>query len=109
MLAGGAVVSGNAPASIAGVVGSATLLFVATGSDSLALRLAAILPPLGQFAELLGNSFGGGKCDTGVADGSSAELVPDCVDRPVHAPSGSFDRGARSEARVAPPIWGIQR
>ena len=68
----------------------------------------AVAASLGQFAELIGYSFGGGKGDSGVANGSPAELVPDCVDGPIHSPSGGFDHGHRSGARISPRNQGIR-
>ena len=63
---------------------------------------------LGQFAELFGNSFGSGKCDRGVSDRSPAELVPDCVDGPVHAPSRGFDDGFDLGVRISTQVVRIE-
>ena len=67
------------------------------------------LVPLRQFAELLRNSFGGGKGDSGVAHGSPTELVADCVDGPVHSPPGGFDDGSGSGASISMQVGRIER
>jgi hypothetical protein len=64
---------------------------------------------LGQLAELLGDSFGGGESDSGVANGSPAEFVPNCVDGPVHPPPGGFNDGPRPAYGISSQVGGIER
>lgn len=79
------------------------------GSRLIVFTLATTWSSLGKFAELLGNSIGGGKGDGGIANGGPAELFPDGVDGPIRSPSACFDFGSGSGSRISPRVDGIER
>ena len=81
----------------------------AVDSNSLASRFATHWSSLGQFAEFLGNSFGGGKGRSGIANGRPAELVSDCVDGPVQSPSRGFDDRSGSKAHISLWVGRVER
>ena len=68
-----------------------------------AMRLANHIIPLGQFTKPFGNPVRFGKRGNGIADSRPTELLSDCVNRSVYAPSAGFDHGLGSAPRT-PPI-----